>query len=71
MHYGIGEHYNLHHDWFQPDNPGYAERVKDRGQRLVSIFVYLSDCEVCWMRMLFVMFCVPCRERVVMELHVQ
>jgi prolyl 4-hydroxylase len=47
VHYKPDGHYHLHNDWFDPKNPGYAERIKDRGQRIVSIFVYLSDCEVC------------------------
>lgn len=44
VHYGIDQKYNLHLDWFQPDNPGYEQRMASRGQRLVTIFVYLSDC---------------------------
>ena len=34
-------------DWFNPKHAGFEERMKDRGQRLVSFFVYLSGCEVC------------------------
>ncbi len=33
----------VHNDWFDPADPFYHDRVRIRGQRLVSVFCYLCD----------------------------
>jgi prolyl 4-hydroxylase len=33
----------VHNDWFHPEDPFYQDRVRLRGQRLVSVFCYLCD----------------------------
>ena len=43
VHYEEGQEYQVHNDWFQPDDPFYHDRVRIRGQRLVSVFCYLCD----------------------------
>ena len=37
--YGIGGHYNLHHDYL----PEYADQLAHLGQRYATFMVYLSD----------------------------
>ena len=39
-----GQQYRPHHDYFDPSDARYAEKCDDRGNRLLSFFVYLSGC---------------------------
>jgi len=43
VHYEEGQEYQTHNDWFNSDDPFFADRLKLRGQRLVSVFCYLCD----------------------------
>jgi hypothetical protein len=43
VHYEEGQEYQTHNDWFKFDDPFFADRIKLRGQRLVSVFCYLGD----------------------------
>ena len=45
VHYNSGQQYRPHYDFFQPCDARYAEKTKVQGNRLVSFFVYLSDCD--------------------------
>ena len=36
-----GQQYRPHHDYFDPSDARYAEKCDDRGNRLLSFFVYL------------------------------
>ena len=44
VHYEPGQQYRPHYDYFQPTDGRYAAKTAVQGNRLVSIFVYLSDC---------------------------
>lgn len=43
MHYAPGEEFIPHHDYLDPDKPGLAEDIRQRGQRVLTFLVYLSD----------------------------
>jgi prolyl 4-hydroxylase len=45
VHYDCAQQYKPHVDWFDPKGETYATRMAKRGQRLVSVFVYLADVE--------------------------
>ena len=45
VHYRPGAEYRAHHDWFSPENERFADKTDVAGNRLVSFFVYLADCE--------------------------
>lgn len=42
-HYGIGDGFKLHHDFFDPDVPAYRRSLKIKGQRLATLIMYLND----------------------------
>jgi hypothetical protein len=42
LHYAPGQEFRVHHDYFDPDNPGHAEHLKG-GQRIATFLVYLND----------------------------
>ena len=44
VHYLPGQEYRPHYDWFNPEDSRYAEKTEVMGNRLLSFFVYLSDC---------------------------
>lgn len=43
--YGAGHEYRPHHDWFNPELPGFDEVIADGGQRNATIILYLNDVE--------------------------
>lgn len=45
VHYLPGQQYRPHHDYFQPTDPRYNDKTAERGNRLLSFFVYLSGCD--------------------------
>jgi prolyl 4-hydroxylase len=45
LHYLPGQEYEPHHDWFDPDQPGYATITKAGGQRIASVVMYLNTPE--------------------------
>lgn len=45
VHYTSGQQYKPHYDYFSPRDANYQRKCDQQGNRLVSIFVYLSGCE--------------------------
>ena len=45
VHYLPGQQYRPHHDYFNPEDPRFHEKTEERGNRLISFFVYLSGCD--------------------------
>ena len=45
VHYLPGQEYRPHFDWFTPDDSRFEERTRTQGNRLVSVFVYLTHCQ--------------------------
>jgi hypothetical protein len=43
MHYAVGEEFRPHHDFIDPDKPGFAAEIPRRGQRMGTFLVYLND----------------------------
>ena len=43
MHYRVGEEFRPHHDYIDPDKPGFAADIARRGQRMGTFLVYLND----------------------------
>lgn len=43
MHYTVGQEFKVHHDYLDPDLPGHAMDMKQRGQRIATFLVYLND----------------------------
>ena len=43
-HYNVGDAFELHHDFFDPEVPAYRNRLKLKGQRLATLIMYLNDC---------------------------
>ncbi|KXS20245.1 hypothetical protein M427DRAFT_52489 [Gonapodya prolifera JEL478] len=43
VHYGVGQQYKVHHDWFPPEDPISAPHLLRGGQRVSTFFVYLND----------------------------
>jgi hypothetical protein len=43
LHYAVGEQFRPHHDFFDPEAPAYVGQLKDFGQRIATVLVYLSD----------------------------
>ncbi|GAA0618547.1 2OG-Fe(II) oxygenase [Brevundimonas kwangchunensis] len=43
LHYGVGQTFDWHVDWLNPDEPGYAADLASRGQRIATLLVYLND----------------------------
>lgn len=42
LHYGPGQEFKPHHDYFDPQLPGHAEELKS-GQRIATFLIYLND----------------------------
>jgi prolyl 4-hydroxylase len=42
LHYGIGDEYQPHFDYFNPATPGGAECLRRGGQRVASVIMYLN-----------------------------
>jgi prolyl 4-hydroxylase len=45
MHYGVGAQYVPHFDFFPPDDPGSRSHLKNGGQRVSTLIMYLNDVE--------------------------
>jgi prolyl 4-hydroxylase len=43
LHYSVGEQFRPHHDFLDPEVPGFAEHLKKFGQRIATVLVYLND----------------------------
>lgn len=43
LHYQPGNEYLAHHDWFDPADPGSAEVLRNGGQRVITVIVYLNE----------------------------
>ncbi len=43
--YGIGGEYRPHHDYFNPATPGGASYLRDGGQRVITLIMYLNTPE--------------------------
>lgn len=45
LHYGVGDEYKPHHDYFDPADRGSAALTKAGGQRVATFVIYLNDVE--------------------------
>ncbi len=45
LHYLPGQQYEPHHDWFDPEQPGFAAVTAKGGQRIASLVMYLNTPE--------------------------
>lgn len=45
LHYGVGDEYRPHHDYFDPASPGSQEHVRHGGQRVATMVIYLNQVE--------------------------
>lgn len=45
LHYGFGDEYRPHHDYFDPASPGSQEHVRHGGQRVATMVIYLNQVE--------------------------
>ncbi|HET8763497.1 MAG TPA: 2OG-Fe(II) oxygenase, partial [Gemmatimonadales bacterium] len=45
LHYGPGQEYEPHYDWFDPSQPGFDAVTAHGGQRVASIVMYLNTPE--------------------------
>jgi prolyl 4-hydroxylase len=43
LHYEVGQEFRAHHDYFDVSFPGYAREVAERGQRALTVLVYLNE----------------------------
>jgi prolyl 4-hydroxylase len=43
LHYKPGNEYLAHHDWFDPADPGSGEVLRNGGQRVITVIVYLNE----------------------------
>jgi hypothetical protein len=43
MRYAVGEEFRPHHDFLDPEKPGFAEDFARRGQRMGTFLIYLND----------------------------
>jgi hypothetical protein len=43
MHYAVGEEFKPHHDFLDPDKPGFAADLARRGQRMGTFLIFLND----------------------------
>jgi hypothetical protein len=43
LHYEVGQEFRPHHDFFDPGVAAYAQEVAARGQRALTVLVYLND----------------------------
>ncbi len=43
LHYGVGDEYLPHHDYFDPKDPGTGVLVREGGQRVATLVMYLND----------------------------
>jgi prolyl 4-hydroxylase len=43
LHYAVGQEFKPHVDFLDPNVPGYARDIGERGQRIATFLIYLSD----------------------------
>lgn len=43
LHYEVGEQYEPHFDFLEPDLPGNAAWIKESGQRIATLLIYLNE----------------------------
>jgi len=43
LHYAVGEQFKPHHDFLDPNAPGFAEQLRLYGQRVATMLIYLND----------------------------
>jgi len=43
LHYGPGQEFKPHHDYFDPASEGFQEEISMRGQRVATFIIYLND----------------------------
>src|SRR6185312_4633112 len=43
LHYAVGETYEPHFDFLEPDLPGNAAGIAELGQRIATLLIYLND----------------------------
>ncbi|HEU4617650.1 MAG TPA: 2OG-Fe(II) oxygenase, partial [Gammaproteobacteria bacterium] len=43
LHYEVGEEIVNHYDFVDPDTPGYAREIAERGERIITFLAYLND----------------------------
>lgn len=43
LNYAVGEQFRPHHDFLDPNAPGFAEQIRRFGQRIATVLVYLND----------------------------
>ena len=43
LHYAVGEQFRPHHDYLDPEAPGFAEQLRLYGQRIATVLIYLND----------------------------
>lgn len=43
LHYAVGEQFRPHHDFLDPEAPGFAEQLRLYGQRIATMLIYLND----------------------------
>lgn len=43
LHYGPGQEFQPHHDYFDPAAEGFEEEISTRGQRVATFLIYLND----------------------------
>jgi hypothetical protein len=42
LHYAVGEQFHPHHDFLDPDVPGFASYLEKFGQRIATVLIYLN-----------------------------
>lgn len=43
LHYAVGQEFRAHHDFFDPRVPAMALEIAERGQRAVTVLIYLNE----------------------------
>lgn len=43
LHYAVGQQFRPHHDFLDPEAPAFAEQIRQLGQRIATVLVYLND----------------------------
>ena len=43
LHYAVGQQFKPHHDFLDPNAPGFAGQLRRYGQRIATVLVYLND----------------------------
>ena len=43
LRYTVGQSFKPHHDYLDPNNPGYREELARNGQRIATFLIYLND----------------------------